>query len=199
MNADEQLLDAFADEPERYEWYAARASEQRWTVRHLRAQIDLRLHERTGAAVANFPAVLEPADAQRALDATKDPYVFDFLDLSESGLERELKQALIDGIQRFLLELGAGFAFPAGTASASSCLADKPVQLSPEAAADPPTGIAHQILDDRGWAHIRDGDGNHYAWDAPNGERFWHTDDAVRCALIAECLDSRMGASARLA
>lgn len=36
------LLDTFADDPERYEWYAARASEQRWTVRHLRAQIDLR-------------------------------------------------------------------------------------------------------------------------------------------------------------
>lgn len=105
------LLDAFAGDPERYEWYAARAAEQRWTVRHLKAQVDLRLHERMGAAVANFPAVLEPADAQRALDATKDPYVFDFLDLRESAHERELEQALIDDIQRFLLELGTGFAF----------------------------------------------------------------------------------------
>lgn len=105
------LLDAFADDPERYEWYAAQVVEQRWPRRHLKAQIDLRLHERTGAAVANFPAVLEPVDAQRALDATKDPYVFDFLDLGESAHERELEQALIDDIQRFLLELGEGFSF----------------------------------------------------------------------------------------
>ena len=92
------LLDAFADDPERYEWYAAQVVELRWSRRHLKAQIDLRLHERTGAAVANFPAVLESADAQRALDATKDPYVFDFLDLSEGAHERELEQALIDDI-----------------------------------------------------------------------------------------------------
>jgi hypothetical protein len=40
-----------------------------------------------------------------------DPYVFDFLELDEDAHERQLEQALIEDIQRFLLELGAGFAF----------------------------------------------------------------------------------------
>lgn len=82
------LFDAFADDPERYEWCPAQVVEQRWPRRHLKAQIDLRLHERTGAAVANFPAVLEPSEVQLGLDATKDPYVSDFLALSESARAR---------------------------------------------------------------------------------------------------------------
>jgi predicted nuclease of restriction endonuclease-like (RecB) superfamily len=105
------LLDAFADQPDLYAWYAAKAGEQRWSRRHLEAQIHLRLHERQGAALTNFSAALEPADANRALQAIKDPYVFDFLDLAEDAHERQLEQALIDDIQRFLLELGSGFAF----------------------------------------------------------------------------------------
>ncbi|MDA0181909.1 PDDEXK nuclease domain-containing protein [Solirubrobacter phytolaccae] len=105
------LLDAFTDQPDVYAWYAAKASEQRWSRRELEAQIHLRLHERQGAAVTNFAHALAPADADRALQTVKDPYVFDFLDLAESARERELEQALIDDIQRFLLELGSGFAF----------------------------------------------------------------------------------------
>lgn len=53
-----------------------------------------------------------------------------------------------------------------------------------------PTRIVRQILGDRGWEHVRDDKGIHYAWEAPNGERFWETDEAVRSALTAECLDS---------
>lgn len=105
------LIDAYADDPDRYRWYAVQAHEKRWSVRHLKAQVDLRLADRAGAALANFPAVLDPDDADQALAATKDPYVFDFLDLAENAHERDLEQALIDDIQRFLIELGAGFAF----------------------------------------------------------------------------------------
>ena len=42
---------------------------------------------------------------------TKDPYNFDFLTLRENYNERQLKDALMDNIQKFLLELGKGFAF----------------------------------------------------------------------------------------
>src|SRR5205807_6246786 len=42
--------------------------------------------------------------------ATKDPYVFDFLELAEDAHERDLERALIADIQRFLVELGTGFA-----------------------------------------------------------------------------------------
>lgn len=104
------LLDAFADDPAIYEWYAAKAAENRWPVRQLKGQIDLRLHERQGAALTNFPHALDPVDAGRTLEATKDPYIFDFLELSEHVRERHLEQALIDDIQKLLLELGTGFA-----------------------------------------------------------------------------------------
>ncbi len=105
------LLDAWGDDPDLYAWYATKAAENRWSRRYLKGQIDLRLHERQGAALTNFPCALEPADADRALQAIKDPYVFDFLELTEDARERHLEQALIDDIQSFLLELGTGFAF----------------------------------------------------------------------------------------
>jgi predicted nuclease of restriction endonuclease-like (RecB) superfamily len=105
------LIDACGEQAELYGWYAAKAAEHRWSRRHLKGQIDLRLHERVGAAVTNFDATLLPADAYRALEAVKDPYVFDFLELTEDARERHLEQALIDDVQRFLLELGTGFAF----------------------------------------------------------------------------------------
>ena len=105
------LLDSLADQPGLYAWYAARSAENRWSVRHLKAQIDLRLHERQGAALTNFPHALEPVDAGQAPQATKDPYIFDFLELAEDIRERQLEQALIDDIQKLLLELGTGFAF----------------------------------------------------------------------------------------
>ncbi len=105
------LLDACGDDPDLYAWYAAKTAENRWSRRYLKGQIDLRLHERQGAALTNFPRALEPADADRTLQAIKDPYVFDFLELTEDARERHLEQALIDDIQSFLLELGTGFAF----------------------------------------------------------------------------------------
>jgi predicted nuclease of restriction endonuclease-like (RecB) superfamily len=105
------LLDGFAQDRDLYRWYAEKAAQNRWSVRHLQGRIALRLHERQGAALTNFTAALEPADADQALQATKDPYVFEFLELAEDAHERDLEQALIADIQKFLLELGTGFAF----------------------------------------------------------------------------------------
>ncbi len=105
------LLDAFRENPDLYAWYTAKTVANRWPVRQLQAQIQLRLHERQGAVVSNFAEVVGPSDAQTLLEATKDPYVFDFLELAEDARERQLEQALIDDIQNFLIELGTGFAF----------------------------------------------------------------------------------------
>jgi len=105
------LLDAYREDPDLYAWYAAKTVANRWPVRQLQAQIHLRLHERQGAVVSNFAEVVGPSDAQTLLHATKDPYVFDFLELTEDARERHLEQALIDDIQNFLIELGSGFAF----------------------------------------------------------------------------------------
>ncbi|HUY58245.1 MAG TPA: DUF1016 N-terminal domain-containing protein [Solirubrobacteraceae bacterium] len=67
------LLDAFADRPELYAWYAAKSAEHRWSRRHLSGQIDLKLHERQGAALTNFALTLPPADAQRPRERWHHP------------------------------------------------------------------------------------------------------------------------------
>jgi predicted nuclease of restriction endonuclease-like (RecB) superfamily len=99
------------DNPQTRLWYAQRVRETGWSHNLLVLQIEDRLHERQGKAVTNFPATLPPADSDMAAQAFKDPYLFDFLGTADPRREREVEQALVDHIQRFLLELGAGFAF----------------------------------------------------------------------------------------
>ncbi|MDD5628163.1 MAG: PDDEXK nuclease domain-containing protein, partial [Elusimicrobia bacterium] len=62
-------------------------------------------------AVTNFKATLPPHQSELAEQAVKDPYRFDFIEMAEGLRERRLESGLLDQIQRFLLELGAGFAF----------------------------------------------------------------------------------------
>ena len=104
------LLDKL-DAPEVRLWYARKAHEEGWSRNILVLQIERRLHERQGKAITNFAATLPPADSDMAAQIFKDPYLFDFLGTADPRRERELEQSLIDHIQRFLLELGAGFAF----------------------------------------------------------------------------------------
>ena len=63
------------------------------------------------AAPSNFPVQLAGDDSDLAQQLVKDPYAFEFLGLSGAVAERDLEQALMDHLQRFLLELGHGFAF----------------------------------------------------------------------------------------
>ena len=93
------------------EWYAAQTVEQGWSRTTLELNIRNRLHQRQGAAVTNFVARLPAPDSALANDTLKDPYLFDFLGLGNDAHEREIEDALIRHITRFLLELGAGFAF----------------------------------------------------------------------------------------
>jgi predicted nuclease of restriction endonuclease-like (RecB) superfamily len=74
-------------------------------------QIGSHVHARQGKTVSNFTATLPPADSDMADQAFKDPYLFDFLGTADPCREREVEQALVYHIQRFLLELGTGFAF----------------------------------------------------------------------------------------
>jgi len=92
-------------------WYVKASIEHGWSRNILEFQIDGRAHEREGKAITNFPTVLPPADSDLAAQVFKDPYLFDFLGTADPRREREVEQALVDHIQRFLLELGAGFAF----------------------------------------------------------------------------------------
>lgn len=93
------------------EWYATQAVRQGWSRMTLELNIKNRLRQRQGSAVTNFEARLPAADSASAIDTLKDPYLFDFLGLGDGAHEREIEQGLIRHITRFLLELGAGFAF----------------------------------------------------------------------------------------
>lgn len=92
-------------------WYARKTLEHGWSRTVLAVQIESRLHERSGKAITNFDRTLPPAQSDLAREALKDPYTFDFLSLSEEAHERDLERGLVEHIQQFLLELGAGFAF----------------------------------------------------------------------------------------
>ncbi len=104
------LLDKL-EEPDLRLWYANKTLELGLSRDTLVVQIESGLHEREGQAQHNFPATLPPADSDMATQAFKDPYLFDFLGTADPRREAELEQKLIDHIQRFLLELGQGFAF----------------------------------------------------------------------------------------
>jgi predicted nuclease of restriction endonuclease-like (RecB) superfamily len=99
------------DDPDARNWYAARAAEHGWSRNVLTNQIMNRTLERIGAPPTNFGGQLAPADSDLAHELGKDPYVFDFLDLTDAVSERELEQALMDRIVDTLRELGSGFAF----------------------------------------------------------------------------------------
>jgi predicted nuclease of restriction endonuclease-like (RecB) superfamily len=99
------------DTPDTRLWYARETIQHGWSRTVLTLQIDSQAHRRTGKAVSNFPRTLPPGDSDMAAQVFKDPYLFDFLGTADPRREAEIEQALMDHVQRFLLELGAGFAF----------------------------------------------------------------------------------------
>jgi predicted nuclease of restriction endonuclease-like (RecB) superfamily len=82
-----------------------------WSRDVLALMIDSRAHERQGKAVSNFAERLPPAQSDLAQQTLKDPYLFDFLTLEEPFHERELETTLVRHLEKFLVELGQGFAF----------------------------------------------------------------------------------------
>ena len=104
------LLDRL-DDPAARDWYAAAAVDNGWSRNMLLNQIKGRLRDREGAALSNFAEKLPRPDSDLAQQLTRDPYVFDFLDLTASSSERELEQGLMDSLQRTLSEFGRGFSF----------------------------------------------------------------------------------------
>ena len=104
------LLDQLHD-PTLRDWYAERDAVNSWSRPVLEHHIGTGLHRRTGAAPSNFTDHLEPVDADQVQEIVKDPYVFDFLDLTARSRERAIETALTDRLQDTLAELGPGFAF----------------------------------------------------------------------------------------
>jgi predicted nuclease of restriction endonuclease-like (RecB) superfamily len=92
-------------------WYAEQTVQQGWSRDTLANMIRSEAHQRQGGAITNFTSRLNEGQSALADDLLKDPYVFDFLTLTEPFLERELETGLVRHLEKFLLELGQGFAF----------------------------------------------------------------------------------------
>lgn len=91
--------------------YAQRAIRHGWSRNVLNIHIETRLLEREGKAVTNFELNLPAPQSDLARDTLKDPYLFDFLGVGNEADERAIESAIVEHITRFLLELGAGFAY----------------------------------------------------------------------------------------
>jgi len=92
-------------------WYMEQTLANGWSRNVLALQIDARAHDRLGKAVSNFATLLPAPQSDLAQQTLKDPYIFDFLTLAEPFHERELETQLVRHLEKFLLELGQGFAF----------------------------------------------------------------------------------------
>lgn len=91
-------------------WYATMAARHGWSRNVLVHQIETRLHARSGRAITNFERTIPAADSELLRELLKDPYHFSFLPLGAAVHERDLERALLSNVQRFLMELGLGFA-----------------------------------------------------------------------------------------
>lgn len=106
------------DNKERRDYYHEECVKANWSVRQLERQINTLYYDRILASrdrvsVAKEIQQLEPKPEYEKI--IKDPYVLEFLDLEANPhfYEKNLEQALIDHLQKFLLELGRGFCFEA--------------------------------------------------------------------------------------
>ena len=98
------------------DWYAREAVLQSWPRDTLTIQIKNQLHLRQGVTVTNFTQRLAPPQADLAAQMLEDPYHFDFLGLGDEARERDVENALMRHITRFLL----------ATSSSSTCSSTTP-------------------------------------------------------------------------
>ncbi len=107
------------ENPKAREWYMNEAIEQNWSARALDRQISVLYYERLLSSKDQTPVKAEAEEKTKPLkpspkDFLRDPYLLDFLNLPiENYAETDLEKTLIQNLQRFILELGKGFAFVA--------------------------------------------------------------------------------------
>lgn len=104
------LMERIIHQEER-DFYTRHAAQYGWSRAILIHQIESRLYERQGQAVSNFEEKLLAPQSDLAQQTLKDPYIFDFLSVGKEAQEREIEQGLVAHMEKFLLELGDGFAF----------------------------------------------------------------------------------------
>lgn len=97
--------------PEKALFFVRKVIENNWGRDMLLNFLSTDLYERSGKTISNFSQTLPALQSDLAQQVTKDPYVFNFLTMTEHYNERELEDALVANVTKFLVELGTGFAF----------------------------------------------------------------------------------------
>ena len=92
-------------------YYIQNTITHNWSRSVLVHQIESGLYKREGKAVNNFAATLPKPQSDLAKQTLKDPYIFDFLQLTNEYDERDLENGLTQHVSKFLLEMGAGFSY----------------------------------------------------------------------------------------
>jgi predicted nuclease of restriction endonuclease-like (RecB) superfamily len=107
------------DKPHQRDFYAEMCRVEGWSVRTLHERIQSLLYERTALSkqpdklVSEEIAVLHKSGKVTPAMLLKDPYILDFLGLTDRFLERDLEDAILRELETFLLEMGSGFSFVA--------------------------------------------------------------------------------------
>lgn len=104
------ILDRCKDDIER-EFYIRMTRKYGWTKNVLIHQIDNKTYEKTLLNQTNFNATLPEKIQHQAKLAVKDEYTFDFLELSDEHSEIEIERAMMNKVNRFLIEMGGMFTF----------------------------------------------------------------------------------------
>ena len=101
------LIDKFKNQPQKALFFVHQTVVNGWSLNYVGTD----LYERQGKALTNFKATLPDETSELAQELTKDPYNFAFTEITGKYNERKLKDALLENITDFLLELGTGFAY----------------------------------------------------------------------------------------
>ncbi len=104
------LIYSVKDKTER-EFYIKQTIANGWSRNVLQMQISTNLFRRRGKTINNFQRTLPQAQSDLVNQTLKDPYIFDFLTIGKEAHEREVEKSLVTCVEKFLLELGKGFAF----------------------------------------------------------------------------------------
>jgi len=106
------LMDKIKDSTERM-WYIDKCIENAWARNNFVHQIEFNLYARQAISdkATNFKCKLISPQSELAEETLKDPYIFDFIELKENMLERDIENELVRNVTKLLLELGTGFAF----------------------------------------------------------------------------------------
>jgi predicted nuclease of restriction endonuclease-like (RecB) superfamily len=92
-------------------FYISETSKNNWSRAVLVHQMESCLYKRKGKSLSNFEYTLPAPQSDLAKELLKNPYNLGFLSLSDKASEKDLEDALINHLIKFLLELGSGFAF----------------------------------------------------------------------------------------